>query len=62
LEGTRVFRPDVFINYIFLLAFARLCEEELKEKDSRINVDKWLVKGFAKWFMDHVSSLAFGTN
>jgi hypothetical protein len=35
-----------------------LCKEELKQQNEQINTDKWLAKGFAKWFQTHVRSLA----
>jgi hypothetical protein len=35
-----------------------MCKEELNRQGGQINVDKWLAKGFAKWFQIHVRSLA----
>jgi hypothetical protein len=37
-----------------LVGHCRLCKEELKQQDGDINVNKWLAKGFAKWFKTHV--------
>jgi hypothetical protein len=37
-----------------LVGHCRLCKEELKQQDGDMNVNKWLEKGFAKWFKTHV--------
>ena len=34
-----------------------MCKEELNKQDCGINVDRWLAKGFAKLFKNHVRSL-----
>jgi hypothetical protein len=46
---------NILINNIHICWHCRLCKKELEEQDSRINVHKWLAKGFAGWFKKHVS-------
>lgn len=53
---------DKMVYYVLrscseVVPYIDLCKEELKEQDSRINVDRWLAKNFAKWFQDHIGKL-----
>ncbi|KAK1686634.1 hypothetical protein QYE76_047482 [Lolium multiflorum] len=34
-----------------------MCKEELNQQGGQINVDKWLAKGFAKWFQTHIGNM-----
>ena len=49
-------QPNVLIHMLCL--HCRICKEELNQEESKINVDKRVAKGFAKWFKNHVRYLA----
>lgn len=49
-------QPNVLIH--MFCWHCRKCKEELNQEESNIHVDKRVAKGFAKWFKNHVRSLA----
>ena len=49
-------QPNVLIH--MFCWHCRKCKEELNQDESNIHVDKRIAKGFAKWFKNHVRSLA----